>query len=414
MTSIDRKLTHVNQLLAKLGFNAVPTLGTGTSKAASLASGLLDEGARLLQEEGWHFGIETDVEITPSALGYIYLPNDVLHVDAVDKSCNLVMRDQRLYNLTDRTFDFDIPTNLLTSPNDLTDAAWVKTNTAVTANSSRSRGPHDGPNTTNQIIDNAGAAALADTTQDLATDLTAGTTYEVSLYARAGRNLSVPMGRFEIQKDGTAVAAGRWLGNVEPPTGHFLSDTNIADLEAFDAEMILLDKPSDFLAAGGASDDPVDASWVYMRFKYTATAGATTWSYMLQPDGSLATLAGPEMYVTGAQVTEVGSNATKFNVVRCLPFIDLPDVARSYVAAEALVSLNDALLGAPDLGRRFQALALKAHANLMSEDIRSSDANQVWDSYSTSRVLGQGYRRSALGRSLGIGSLNNGAFNNTL
>jgi hypothetical protein len=338
--------------------------------------------------------METDVQIPPSALGYIYLPNDALHIDVVDKSCEVAIRDGRLYNLTDRTFVWETPTNLVASPNDFSDAVWVKTDVAVTHPAVQVRGPHNGPEVVSYLRDTAGAAGTGQNTQTLATALTAGTRYEVSVYLRNGVDLGAANPIVTLSNSSGPVAAGNVRLTEVPPTGNITgeSSTYVAQLNAEDAQIIILDAPQDETFATPNNDT---SHWVQLKYEYLA-AGTGPWTLSVRPDVVTSTPAGPDMYAIGAQIAPAGVSPVRLDVVRCLPYEQLPPVARSYVTAEAMLDLHEALIGTTNGTAALREKAEKALGALMKEEVRASDANLLEDSFSVSRVIGQGLRRNPL------------------
>jgi hypothetical protein len=68
---------------------------------------LLNEVSREIQERGWHFNTENDYEFSIDADGYVTLPANVAQFDLPrGDSRDVVMRGRRLYDRTNRTYEF--------------------------------------------------------------------------------------------------------------------------------------------------------------------------------------------------------------------------------------------------------------------------------------------------------------------
>jgi len=98
------ELEAVNVLLTTIGEAPVNTLTGNQVTDVSIAQQVLNEVSREVQAQGWHFNTEQGVELSPDISGEIYIPSDTARIDAQD--FNTVTREDKLFNLTDRTFTF--------------------------------------------------------------------------------------------------------------------------------------------------------------------------------------------------------------------------------------------------------------------------------------------------------------------
>ena len=98
------ELEAVNVLLTTIGEAPVNTLDGNQVTDVSIAKQVRNEVSREVQAQGWHFNTEQNVPLTPDTLGNIVIPADTARIDARD--FNVVVRENKLFNLTDRTFAF--------------------------------------------------------------------------------------------------------------------------------------------------------------------------------------------------------------------------------------------------------------------------------------------------------------------
>lgn len=98
------ELEAVNVLLTTIGEAPVNTLTGNQVTDVSIAKQVLNEVSREVQAQGWHFNTEQGVELSPDLSGEISIPADTARIDAQD--FNTVTREDKLFNLTDRTFTF--------------------------------------------------------------------------------------------------------------------------------------------------------------------------------------------------------------------------------------------------------------------------------------------------------------------
>jgi len=124
----DTELSAVNSILGSIGQSPVTSLGNVSSTTTTDSSGvtttinsyenpeisfiynILTEINKDVQNEGWHFNTEYHVEIEPDANKNLLLPANTLRYTlhkAEHKSQDLVVRNGKLYDLVDHTFEFE-------------------------------------------------------------------------------------------------------------------------------------------------------------------------------------------------------------------------------------------------------------------------------------------------------------------
>jgi hypothetical protein len=119
----DTELSAVNSILGSIGQAPVNTLGTLTSynnqeiatyenPEVSFIYNILREVNVDVQNEGWVFNRENDVELSPeTSTGFINYPADALRIDvsdnSFDRSTNIVKREGKLYDKVHKSYVFD-------------------------------------------------------------------------------------------------------------------------------------------------------------------------------------------------------------------------------------------------------------------------------------------------------------------
>jgi len=96
------KLSVINAMLASIGMDALTANDTSHPRYIA-ASVKYDEINREFQSAGWWFN-RTVVTLQQNAEGEVPFSSDIMHLDPFDHSKVYVMRNLRLYNLTDATF----------------------------------------------------------------------------------------------------------------------------------------------------------------------------------------------------------------------------------------------------------------------------------------------------------------------
>jgi len=105
----DTELSAVNSILGSIGQSPVTTLNYENPEISFIYN-ILTEINKDVQNEGWHFNTEYHVEIEPDANKNLLLPANTLRYTlhkAEHKSQDLVVRNGKLYDLVDHTFEFE-------------------------------------------------------------------------------------------------------------------------------------------------------------------------------------------------------------------------------------------------------------------------------------------------------------------
>lgn len=102
------KLQAVNQMLAAISESPVSSLKSGSPDAV-LAIQWLDNISRQVQASGFWFNFESNYPLKPDVNCEIHLPRNTLSVDEMRSQTtqlDLVQRGDRLYDKTNRTYQF--------------------------------------------------------------------------------------------------------------------------------------------------------------------------------------------------------------------------------------------------------------------------------------------------------------------
>ena len=103
-------------MLGHIGESPVNSISDTNALPVSAATAVtvLDETSREVQTEGWHFNTEKKVTLTRAGDNTITLSNDILEVDTIDISIDIVQRGLSLFNRSKNTstFDKDLEVNL--------------------------------------------------------------------------------------------------------------------------------------------------------------------------------------------------------------------------------------------------------------------------------------------------------------
>ena len=124
----DTELSAVNSILGSIGQAPVTTLGAVTTDATNtgqeivntfanpqiaIIHNLLMEVTKDVQNEGWHFNKEDNVEIKPDDNGEFLIPNDYLRFDVhgglYDRNRDVVKKNGKLYDNVHHTSTFTGP-----------------------------------------------------------------------------------------------------------------------------------------------------------------------------------------------------------------------------------------------------------------------------------------------------------------
>lgn len=103
------ELDAVNIMLGTIGETPINSIeaASGVSDAV-IARQILNEVSIQVQEEGWHFNVETNFELTPAYPSKeIFVPDNCIEVDAEDTRVDVAIRGNRLYDRINHTYQFD-------------------------------------------------------------------------------------------------------------------------------------------------------------------------------------------------------------------------------------------------------------------------------------------------------------------
>jgi hypothetical protein len=112
MPAATTKLEAVNTILSAVGSSPVNTLVGAQSNDVRVAISTLDEISREVQTVGWHFNMDEDVPLVPDGTTKeIVLAPSIVKVDLEElntQGLDIVQRGQRLYDRTNRTYQFNV------------------------------------------------------------------------------------------------------------------------------------------------------------------------------------------------------------------------------------------------------------------------------------------------------------------
>lgn len=116
MPTLTSQLEAVNSMLGHIGESPVNSISDNSALPISAATAIsvLEEVSRAVQAEGWHFNTELGVSISPAGDNTITLSDDILEVDAVDTTIDIVQRGLSLFDRANNvsTFTQDLVVNL--------------------------------------------------------------------------------------------------------------------------------------------------------------------------------------------------------------------------------------------------------------------------------------------------------------
>lgn len=105
------KLDAVNTMLSIIGEPPINSISGTTRADAQIALNILTEVSREVQNAGWHFNTEKNVEFQPDMNKEINLADNVVRVDLEDENqsstVDVVVRGSKLYNRYSRSYLFD-------------------------------------------------------------------------------------------------------------------------------------------------------------------------------------------------------------------------------------------------------------------------------------------------------------------
>jgi len=105
------ELSLVNDALARCGRRPVPSLSTNVSATTAMAINSLRRARVELLSIGWFFNRRYDEPFSPDAVTkQILIGEDIIDIDETmhrARGRDVVQQDGKLYNATDKTFEFD-------------------------------------------------------------------------------------------------------------------------------------------------------------------------------------------------------------------------------------------------------------------------------------------------------------------
>ena len=117
MATLTSKLDAVNTMLGYVTEAPVNSIANTTAlpPSAALAKGVIDEVSREVQQDGWHFNTAQDYKLEANASNKFVLPDNVLQVDTVDTTYDVVQRGTTLFdrkNYTDVFTEDELKVNI--------------------------------------------------------------------------------------------------------------------------------------------------------------------------------------------------------------------------------------------------------------------------------------------------------------
>lgn len=117
MATLTSKLDAVNTMLGYVTEAPVNSIANTTAlpPSAALAKGVIDEVSREVQQDGWHFNTAQDYKLEANASNKFVLPDNVLQVDTVDATYDVVQRGTTLFdrkNYTDVFTEDELKVNI--------------------------------------------------------------------------------------------------------------------------------------------------------------------------------------------------------------------------------------------------------------------------------------------------------------
>jgi hypothetical protein len=108
MPTLTSKLEAVNSMLGHIGESPVNSISNTNALPVSAATAIsaLDEISRSVQSEGWQFNTEVNVTLAPAGDGSITLSEDILELDPIDTSIDVVQRGLSLFDRSNNTQSF--------------------------------------------------------------------------------------------------------------------------------------------------------------------------------------------------------------------------------------------------------------------------------------------------------------------
>lgn len=99
------KLEAVNSIIRNLGTTAVTSINV-VNPDVQTALAVLDDETRAVQSTGWWFNKMENLGLAIDNQGFVYIPQNVLMIDAKRSVLDVVQRGDRLFNREGNTFIF--------------------------------------------------------------------------------------------------------------------------------------------------------------------------------------------------------------------------------------------------------------------------------------------------------------------
>jgi hypothetical protein len=105
MPTLTNQLEAVNSMLAHIGESPVSTISDAVALpvSASTALATLNEVSKEVQSETWHFNSIPKLTLSPANDGRISVPANTIWLDAVDKTIDITMRGNFLFDRKNNT-----------------------------------------------------------------------------------------------------------------------------------------------------------------------------------------------------------------------------------------------------------------------------------------------------------------------
>ena len=108
MPTLTSKLEAVNSMLGHIGESPVNSISNTNALPVSAATAIsaLDEISRAVQSDGWQFNTEVNVSLSPAGDGTITLSEDIIELDPIDTTIDVVQRGLSLFDRSNNTTVF--------------------------------------------------------------------------------------------------------------------------------------------------------------------------------------------------------------------------------------------------------------------------------------------------------------------
>ena len=103
------KIDAINEALTLVGINEVASLEDPVRQDVIQAEETLDQVLKHIATLNSYYNRYAEVEFTPDSDGFIYVPDDVYDIEYIKSPrIQVVIKGNKLWNLTDKTFVWDI------------------------------------------------------------------------------------------------------------------------------------------------------------------------------------------------------------------------------------------------------------------------------------------------------------------